>query len=434
MLQRVVISKWDPTTPQTEPVITLLDRHALNREFNAEFGGPASFTGQVWSNDPEVNILYDDNFTAPGNSEPFRADYPFLAEGVRILRWFRRENTTQRWIIRHGGFVHFTQDAGDENTGRTQFTSWDPWQLLMRRPCYRVKCIDQDCATFTDYATAEQALLGPPGLMFRTGENIEDIVRELLRRTIVLDGPTGIDAGTAWGGTAFYNGTVEACGTLAKNLVFQQGTMVGQAWQQLFDTAQCEIVLRPIYDPANRPGYVAELDIFAAGDAGDLNCCPGGIGEPMFSWDRNGHDLTRLVRTIDGRERANKVKFYIGGPSAGKVPTATQTSAPSVTRFGQTWNLETRERTINGDSVVNQADRDLEEREVGLQTWELSPTPEFTWRPFQDYDLGTYIGLFNSNRLREEMRPIDLRVRGFTVNMSNEGVETVSRLEVWREF
>lgn len=416
------------------PVLTFLDRRATERRYQCEFGGPSSFEGLLNANDPEINILHDEVFLG-GDFPPFAPEYPFVAEGVRLLHWFRREEPEVGgpWVPRFGGFMRVTRDTGDPNVARTRFTAYDPWQVLFHRPVYRVECLNQDCSSTQDYLQPQDALPGPDGVGFLEGTELQDIALEILRRTIDLDGPCGIDAGTAWGGTAFYDGTIQTLAPITENLIFQQGTSVGEAWQALMDTGYIEIVVRPIYDPENRPGYVAELDIFDSGSAGTY---PGGdypLNQPAWSWDRSGHDLMYAERVVDGNERANHIQFYIGGPAGGKVGVQLVEDLESVSRYGNEWLIETRLRTLTGESVLLQAEFERERRKAGEIVWSLTPTPEWTFRPFQDYDLGTYISVYHSRRLREEVWDFP-RIRSFGVELSDNGVETVTGLEVWTDF
>lgn len=436
---RIIISTWgppqNPVTP-TQDVLTFLDRRATDRVASFQFGGPASFSGSVSSADPEINLLNDDNYS--GGIFPYFEDYPLLNEGLRLLHWFRREAPLAGlpWIVRFGGFIMETDDEGGPDVGRTRFTAYDPWQMLYRRPVYRVECIDPACTSTQDYTTPEDALPGPEGVIFLEGTPLNEVVTEMLRRTIVLDGDCGIDAGTAWGGTADYAGTIEVLGNLTQNLVFQQGSTVGQAWQTLVETGAVEIILRPIYDPVSRPGFVCELDVFDTGNAGVYPSGGFPLNQLPLSWDRSGHDLVRLNRSIDGRERASNVQFYVGGPSAGKVQVQLQQDAQSQGRYGNYWNVETRYRTIAGESVLDQAALDLLLRRTGIEVWDLSPTPEWTYRPFQDYDLGSYLNIYNSKRLRQAM-PSGFglqRLFSFSVALSDEGTETVTDARAWVDY
>lgn len=414
------------------PLLTFLDRRASERVAHFEFGGPATFSGRVPSADSEINIVNgSDNYAGGSDVPPWHTDYPFLAEGVRILHWFRREDSPLgMWVPRFAGFVNLLDDLGNTEFGRSSFTAYDPWQYLFARPVYRVECLDRDCATVQDYTLAQDALPGPEGVIFLEGTPINEVATEILRRTIELDGPCGIDAGTAWGGTGDYGGQIATLDLLTENLVFQQGTTVGEAWQILMEQGDIEIVLRPIYDPDARPGYLCELDIFGPGDAGNYPPGTYPLNQPSFSWDRSGHDLVILGRELDGKERANQIQFYIGGPAGGKVPVQLQTSLESSNRFGKSWNVETRLRTLTGESVFKQAQLAIGQRQAGYITWDLSPTPEWTFRPFEDYHVGSYVGVYHSSRLRQE--EIDFpRVRSFDFNLSDEGVESVSNLEVW---
>lgn len=420
-----------------------------------ELGGPATIEGVVKSDDPRVYLPVNDNFTRSA-WDPFyypsgaAVDLPRLSEGVRFLYSFRREapGVADPWVIRHAGIVLFVRDESDPTRKTTRFMALDPWAYLFARPCRRA---DSDLVTPDPNVNP---MPGEQGVVFPAGTPGNEIVAELLRRSIEEDGLTYIDAGAAWGGTADYAGTIQATETFLDPIIFPRGTSVGQAWQQLVDTGTLDIVLKPIWDPINRPGYLAELNIYqnAGGSPADAYT----NGYPTFRWDRTAHNLVSIGRQIDGRERANRIRAFTGGTGAASNPwdppghlgdidtvspdtEATWSSSTSAQRFGESWYQQTYTRQTAGETVGRQAADDLFRRNQGLRTWTFAPTPEFSPRPWLDYDLGSYVGFYHSHRLREEQwwipenfndQELSPRVFGWSIDMDDNALETVTELDI----
>jgi hypothetical protein len=438
-------------TRRDSTVVTDLTRLASNRRVRLELGGPAFLEGLVPSDDFRVWFPTDDQVTR-AEFDPFYldnpADFARLSEGMRLMYSFRRDGEGEGgapWSIRHAGPVLELEDDADPDRRLSRFTTWDPWAYLYQLP---LRNADPDLITPdpTINPVAKEM-----GTVFPAGTTGDEIVTELLRRTIEEDGLTYIDAGTAFGGTADYAGTIETTPTFIDPTVFPRGMMLGQAWEQMVDTGTLDIVLTPIYDPLNRPGYCAELNIYASagGNPGDAFSS----GFPNFRWDRTGRALVRINRRQDGRERANRIRALVGGTGAQAAPwtghlgelegagdpEATWNDNVSSERFGRSWSEQTFTRQTRGETVGYLALDELYRRRAGQRTWRLSPTPEFSPRPFQDYMPGSFIGFYHSHNLREEQwwipenfndQTVSPRVLGFTIELSDDSLETVSSLDI----
>lgn len=445
---RILVSKWDPTVPQTMRLLTFLDRRATRRQSHHELGAPASFSATVRADDPEVNLVHNDNFAVGGGF--YDQDHAFVSEGIRLVHVLRRElpNAADPWVCRFGGIILGLEDDSDGTRNLSRLTAYDPWGYLFHRPC--VRC-ELDPASpvgaptcLIDGVTGRATPLTTPvgDVIFPAGTRINHIAGYLLQRTIDAHGPCMIDAGDGssangdgndYAGTADWGGVIEDCATLAQKFVIQKGATVGEAWQQLMETGLCKIVLRPLYDPG-RPGYCAELSIFRTDSLYDglseWQDAHGGI--PKMAWDHAGHDFAEVIHTVDGTERANKLVFY--GPDG--VPTGLVTSAGSVARYGQQWTEEQLIRITRSEALSTTAQKERFRRQQGRRTWQFSPVPELTYRPFQDYDVGSIIDFYHSRRLREEQPPTAWglwqsgRCLAFDVDYSDVGVETVTGMLV----
>lgn len=440
-------------TKRNSTAVTDLSRLASNRSGRFELGNPAFIEGTVPSDDFRTFFPTDDNF-GRADFDPFYfpgtgIDFPRVSEGIRLMYSFRRESPLggPPWTIRHAGPILELEDDADPNRRLSRFVAFDPWAYLYQRPVRRDDL---------DLITPDPNVNPMPkeqGTVFQAGTNGNTIVTELLRRTIIEDGQTYIDAGTAFGGTSFYAGTIETTATFVDPIVFPRGMSVGEAWAQLVDTGTLDIVLTPIYDPFSRPGYCAELNVFK--QAGGSDPFLGVItGYPTFNWDRTGRALIRITRRQEGRERANRIRAFSGGTGAASNPwtghignknvgpadlESSWSDGASAARYGESWFQQTYVRQTGTDQVGRQAADDLFRRRQGIRTWRLFPTPEFSPRPFQDYDLGSYLAFYHSKKLREEQwwvpnqindQRIYPRIQGFTIAISDDSLETVTELDI----
>jgi hypothetical protein len=364
-LWRHIITNLDTET------LTFLDRLATGAEIDYDLNTPTVMRTRVPSANPEVNIV-----SILGGGDPF------VAEGARLCYSFRKDGSgkggTAPWGVRQAGIVLDIGDEGDPTTAYSTIESLDPWGYLYTRPC-----VDSS----GDPPGAE-------GLNFFSTE-VAEIALALLENTINAHGTTRIDAGTAWGGTAFYNGFL-ASDTVAIDYNVQRGKTVGEAWEDLCATELMDIELVPIYDPFDRPGYVSELNIYRQ---------PGLVEQPrgeqrpaaIFSWDRPPRTLSGITRNLNGRARANKIQFY----NRFGVPAGLKTDASSVTKYGQYWYEQQFPDQVDSDRVGEWAQAQLAIRARGNR--EVLPLPSPQQPPFlyDEYFVGDRVPVYASNRLRE---------------------------------
>lgn len=363
--------------------LTLLDHLASDREITYLLNAPARAVGKVPSASPEVNIPGDDG-------------YPFVAEGVRALLGFRLEEGV--WTIRFTGLILQIQDTAEQDIAYSHLTAYDPWQYLFARPV-------------VNYITGK--IPGPKGISWDDTRG-DVIVGQVLRNTIYWHGTAYIDAGTSYGGTSFYGGTMEMTNQMDIN--FPQGMMVGEAWQQLVNSDTLDIVLTPIYDPVNRPGYLAELNVY--GQAGSER------DAAIFAWDLPSRSLTQIDDLFDGSVRANKVQYFSG---QGGPPVTLQTNAPSVATYGEYWATQFFPGQNVPAAVVALAQQQLTLRKNGQRTVTISPAPERSPRPFTEYYLGDRVPVYASNSMRQAVSGYQ-RIYGIPISISDDATETIREL------
>jgi hypothetical protein len=354
--------------------ITFLDRLARDRTVTRTLNEPLTVSGVVPSDNPEINILHTDGD-------------PFLHEGNRLLYCFRRESDDPgsdvvNWICRAGTIILEVDDRGGPDTPETRFVGYDR------------AMVDEN----GDLPSEEGFSYNAPG---------NSIALELLQNSFSAHGEVFID---------FNNGTFETTETI--EIDFQQGISVGEAWDQLVETGTLDIVLDPLYDPFDFPGLVARMNVYER--AGSIK------REAIFAWDKPSRSIVDLNRKRDGNERANKVQYYIG---QGGPPVLLQTSAPSVTKYGQYWDQQFfpgRDSTV---AVRKVAETQKRLRRFGLTTYTMSPAPERAPIPFVDYDIGDTVPIYASSRLREVVADLR-RVYSIPLVIANNQMEAPSQILV----
>jgi hypothetical protein len=366
--------------------LTFLDRFATGRAAQFTLNAPAQASGQVASDNPEVNIAHDDGL-------------PFLEEGVRCLIGLRREGGSPPWVVRFAGLLLQVSDEAQSDNAVTSFTAFDPWQFLYARPVRK----------------ADGTLPNEGGLKWKSVDPAV-AAATLLARTIDEDGPTFIDAGPDYGGTEFWDGSIATLSDTDLN--FETATSVGEAWEQLTRTGLLDIRLKPIYDPVNRPGYLAELSIYAQRGSNK----PGAI----FAWDRPPHSLIGISRLKDGTKRANAIQPYAGDM---QTPGTEQTDSGSISTYGKywapfVWSGQKYEAAVNALAAEQ-----VLLRKRGQTTVTISPAPERAPIPFLEYDLGDRVPVYAGKRFRRTLSGYQ-RVYGIPVTIGDDSVELVESLIV----
>lgn len=376
-------------------VATVLDRVASDRMVVPLLGVPSWLGFTVPSDSPLVNIPF-----------PTISDDSTVAEGTRLIYAFRQESDSSPYFVCRGAGTSLQlEDTAEQDTARTRVVAWDPWKLAYSRPA-------QD---------ADGNLPDPMGDwdgQYSAGTEVGEIVLDQLLNTIANNGMMRVDAGAFWGGTGFYTGTLESTDSWSDTEPYkvQPGMFVGDVWMAMQTTGKLDIVLTPIYDPINRPGYTHQLSIYQQAGVNQPDC--------VFGWDTAPHSLTQLSRVYDGTQRANKIKMG-AGQGAAQGATALKTDATSVTKYGEYWGQQLFPSVLSQDGLDFIAAWQLELRKNGKQTVQFSPTPERSPCPFIDYDLGDHVRSYaTADNFRQVMDGY-LRVYGFPISISDDALEEV---------
>lgn len=370
----------DPHTITGLPIISFLDTLATDRVVTAKLREPSTITGNVPSDNPEVNIPMPD----PDND-------PFLAEGNRVLWAFRRESETPPYYICRGaGVILSMVDSANPDGTRTNFTAFDPWQGLYSRPAVDINGefpTEDFSLQFSSYSGAEIAF-------------------ELLENTIFYMGDILID---------IYAGTIETTENLGLWEI-QQGTSVGQALADLIATNTMDIVLSPIYDPNGVVTHI--LNIYEKAGSQRNNA--------VMSYDRAAKSLTGMERGYDGANRANTLRFHNG---QGGPPSAEISDPESLGKYGEQWLEQFFPYHLNPEEVVTLAYGQLQLLKNGPKTLNIDPGTTNAPSPFTEYYLGDSVPVLASDVFRAEMHEY-WRVVEIPVHIDDNGREQVVGLAV----
>jgi hypothetical protein len=381
--------------------VAVLDHLASDRIVTPKLNEPLEVTGTVPSDSPLVNLVRGDGL-------------PYLAEGVRTLLCFRRENDTPPFYrIRAATLIMQVDDAAASDNARTRFTAWDPWQYMMSRPVLQSYAASFD--TTLDPLTGNPIyttryvdgnLLTADGLLYGPTWTADQIVLDIIRVATVFTDPAAPAAAQAMfidpyaipAETCGIFGHFDDAGLPVGGYRIEQGTSVGQALQDLCATGYMDILFTPIYDPVARPGILCELEIKSqlngAMGAGVLNY------SAIFAWDRPGRSTTGMDLLTDGTGRANHVQAFDG---QGGKPAGAQTNHESIVLYGEYWAqlFSVKSRT----QAVTLAAQQLALRANGKQTLTVNPATGRAPHPWNDYFLGDAVPVYASNRLRQSLPP-----------------------------
>lgn len=390
---------------------TWLDRLTLGASMAFNLDQPMTGTISLHSNDPRVNRIFTPD-ADPLVAQSNRLVYAFLRQGIA-------GGSTTAWDCIGAGMIMAPEDQADQDVPTTHFTFYDAWQFLFGTPCF-----------LDEIGT----LPGPDGFQFFATPGSQ-IVATLLANAIFGSEPsvpgTGgngyfIDAGVTYGGTVHWAGTIET--TPAIDFVVQQGMSIGTAWNQLLAAGNdfssglsdggVDIVLKPIYDPVNRPGYTHELSVYNLA----------GVQEPgaPMAWGM----FTKSAETADRVHDATPGNFVDiadyyagqGGPGVGLVQ-----NAANVSKYLGYWSQKFFPQQPDAESVLAMAQQAIQLQKQGKRTFTVNPDPLRAIGPFVGYNLGDRIPIYAPNKLRVTAAGYQ-RVQGIPLEINPDGVARVNAL------
>lgn len=370
--------------------LTFLDRLASNRTVTLTLNDAATATADVPSDNPEINI------TALG--------IPFVSMGDKLLYGFRREAPDEGgpWVVRFAGILQQVNDeiTVETDVPTTHLTAFDAWGFLKTMPILK----------------SDGTLPGTSGVSYN-GNTGNDIVIQLLNNaylgiqsllsTLGITGSTPLSAQNMflnWGQSGLYPagvGTIETTEAIDQ-VNFKQGSSIGDALTQLTQAGYLDIIMEPVYDQANQPGIVSQLNIFQT--AGSQR--PGAF----FGWDRPGRSLVGMNRLQDGTKIANVGIGYAGQGGPAVQPAAVKSS---IERYGPYW-LQTQYSTdlASDANVESLMVAQVLLLQAGQQTLTIDVAPEVGPRPFLDYKLADWVPVLFSENFRQALSPVLVEASG----------------------
>lgn len=382
-------------------ITTFAEGLCKGRKVVLSLGQAETIEGDINPDDSRVNDIWDDG-------------YPKVAPSKRLVFAFRRDNPTgvdgPPWVARAAGILMAPDDSGDVDVPLSHFIAYGPRKLLDARPVMNLAGALPDPDDGFNY-------------LARTGDSI---VTEMLKATIINEGGVFIDAGPDFGGTVYWSGTIET--TDVVTFTAQQGQMIGDAWNQLEDTGNLDIILTPIYDPIRRPGFTHELSVFRL--AGSVR------SSAVFGWDRMNNSIAHIERVHDATPGSffNKVWYHAGSggpgvPLLGPSAASGTINEPSVLDFGVYWAQQFFPSLTSidpsGAAVLALAQQAIKMARQGKRTLTINPIPERAKIPIVQYGIGDRVPVYASRRLRVVSEGLQ-RVQSIPFDISDDGVETVS--------
>lgn len=381
--------------------ITILDRHARDRSIELALNTPTKIQGTVSSDDPEINTLHTDGF-------------PFLAEGDRLIYCLRRDYNGDfngsPYYCRAAGTILQLEDNAFSEGANTTFVAYDPWQYLYNIPVWT----PNDPFLASGLATGNY-----PTTYYDT--NLSDIILELLINADDDDNYPDVFTRIDWGQTIFYGGTIETLPAITHT--FSQELTIGEAFDELVALGMCDIVLNPIYDPVNRPGFLAELNVFA--QAGEDK------PDAVFAWDKPSRSTDSIDRSLDGTQRSNTIRFHVGlGGTGGTQIPVIVTEPLSIARFGAYWSSQDFVAATQDETVQNYADDLLSQVSEHKRSVSIGVMPERSPDPFLEYNLGDSVQIWASRNFRNIQAGFQ-RVTAFVLQITDDALEHITGLSTY---
>lgn len=333
---------------------------------------PASFRGEI-----------DSRLVSTAQADGL----PLLAVRARTVKAYRYEDTNDdgvadAYVIRFAGIVETVQDAGDERSNRTRFTAYDPLHLLGFRFCRDAN--------------------GGFKVVTFVNEDGAQIARTLVDRANALSATGLITDG----------GTFEE--TSARSTKWE-AKMVRPALVELshayngFDLA---------VDPVDDPAALAVMSCYVkrGADRPDV----------VFAWKQEPATSAAASRVEDGSALANVI-VGAGGTQANdaKLYTAEKTDTASIMTYRRSEALATYSDITEADYLDDLADQHLALRKQPKYSHSYLPLPGKAAEPFVDWYLGDTARSRAHADLRGGWDGVQ-RVFGFSLDLDDDGVETVS--------
>lgn len=364
--------------------ISNLSALAKGKSITPRFMRPDSFTFRVPSSHPDVGGTHTDGLPKLES----------LCRTIRAFQYTRLSDGSFAYVCRHAGVVGPLQDEGDaEGVAWTTVTSYSPMQRLASR--------------FTGVDASP-----------RTGDAAQ-IAKTLVDQTNAL-GYTGVSTSAALGAVF--------AATSTRSVSYERKA-IGDA---LLDLASAynsfDLEFRPIYQsPGTEDGTLVVMSCLTRKGA----YRPGAI----FAWGMSPHNVASISRQVDPSSVGNAITGLGGGLTGTDGLVSNGGNADSLARFGR-YEAVISETDLTDQSFLDSLVADDATRLAWPSTI-VNITPvmndadgEKLGRvplPWVDFDLGDTVPVNASTAFRGGL-DTQMRVYGFTVNISDDGPDVLANI------
>lgn len=350
---------------------------ATGKKIVETLNAPTSFAFNVPSDDPRVATLYTDGA-------------PYLDYLRRTVKAYRREpqpDGSWRWVIRFAGHVWPVQDNGTDTQLQTSVTCYDPLQMMAYKLCRNA------AGSFAN-------------VVF-TSVELAQILKQLVDNTNSNAGPSGLTTGTSDGD---FTGLFPILGVQS---VQWQYNLISSALQEILPGLDLSVT------PLDRTdGYLGGLSTYKLRGVLQSNA--------IFAWKTTPNNLASATRFLDPSNAAN-VLIGIGQTASNSDQMiAVAADARNSTVFGQLEAVASYSSITDQAHLNNQVAADLYSREplgeavaVGQTLADRGP------RPWLDFNTGDWVIVNIDPSLRGGVLQEQQRAYGFSLDISDDGEETV---------
>lgn len=345
--------------------ITSLGR---KRRIQFRMNRPAIFTFEVPSDDPRVSGTHTDGLPLLW-AEP----------GWRVIKAYRHEvleDGSATRVLRFAGYVWNVGDAGEPESAWTQVTAFDPLQVLAARH------------------TNEP---GTPAVKF-TDQIGATIVRQLVDTTNATRGRTGI---TTEGGVFEQTPT--------RTVSYDMKPLSEACFELASSFNGFDMYLEPV---DREDGILGRLHCYARL----------GLTQPdaVFAWGLAPNNCRRIQRLGDG----GIVVTHLFGLGANNIHSSAVDPNPGPLLLEGFENYSEIQNQALLDALIAE---ELGFRKVPRELVEITPSPGRAPEPFVHYHLGDLVFVYCGPRLRGGFQGLQ-RIYGYSIEISEEGTETVSQI------
>lgn len=359
--------------------LSVISRISLTKRLRFRRNAFETVTFTVPAADPQVRILHTDG-------------EPFLSCSNRVLKVYRKESG--RWIIRFTGPVEQVEQDGDANGLYAHVTAFGPGRILHQR-------LVRNAAG---------------GIVNTTGNPISftSVAGNTIAKTLVdranTVAATGITTDPGLG-AAFET-------TAVQTKEFEEGTMVGEAHEELTDTDTMDIWYQPL---DRQDGILAAMRVETEQGENKPNA--------VFAYGMGNHSIAQFRRLRDGSQIANNVYAYADRPARGSTwgQSKTAVDSASQTKYRLRESLRFYSDKYTSEQLQALANFEQSLRRNPRETVSIVPAIERAPTPFTDYFVGDFIQVYADELLLQSMAGTQ-KVEELDIAVDDGGFERVTEI------